>query len=346
MESQRGAPRTDVITVAAVEASSAYLDRQSSVDRAVEIIREAGQLGVQFLVFPEGFIPAHPVWFHFYPDSHRRTSDLNYLLVQNAVTVPSPEMNALSAAIAEAHLNVVIGVAERPSSSESILYNTQLVFGPDGKLIWKHRKLMPTMGERLIHTPGFGDTFGTFEMNGMQASALICGENGNPLALFALTAEQTRIHAMSWPPMFNQNVTDMPDLVRLRSRAFAATSRCFVVSACGVVDDSLRKLVDPDGQFPELTDPCRSGGSLVVAPSGRVLTDTVDPRSSCLVLAAVDLSEPVQQRIYQDVAGGYNRPDVFHLEVNRHGHEIISFRTPVSVDPDNSPSSIDNLEEA
>lgn len=332
MESDIHSRDGDRMTVAAVQAPSVYLERSASVARAVSLIREAGALGARFIVFPEGFVPGHPVWFHFYPDAHDLATDLNYRLVQNAVTIPSPEVDALAAAAKSAGAYVVMGVAEKPGMSESTLYNSQLVFAPSGDLIWKHRKLMPTMGERLIHTPGFGDTFGTFQMRGSAASSLICGENGNPLAMFALAAEQTRIHAMSWPPLFNQNVADMPDLVRLRSRAFAATSRCFVVSACSVVDESLRAAVDPDGRFPELADPNRTGGSMIVAPSGRVLSSDLDPRSENLIIANVDLSETARHRIYQDIAGGYNRPDVFHLTVNRSGHEIVSFDAPGAVE--------------
>jgi aliphatic nitrilase len=100
----------------------------------------------------------------------------------------------LSAAARDANAYVVVGVCEKVPNTIGTMFNTQVYLGPDGSLIGKHQKIVPTVGEKLVHAGGFGDTFGAFQTGFGPMSGLICGENSNPLAVFALTAEGTRVH--------------------------------------------------------------------------------------------------------------------------------------------------------
>ena len=102
---------------------------------------------------------------------------------------------------------------------------------------------MPTVGERLVHMGGFGDTFGAFQTEFGPMSALICGENSNPLAVFALTAEGTRIHVMSWPNHFPISGDPLRNRVAIDSQAFAQMSKAFVISACGTVDERMIEML-------------------------------------------------------------------------------------------------------
>jgi aliphatic nitrilase len=53
--------RFPIVRVGVVQAAPAFLDREGSVARAVEWIHRAADRGARLVVFPEGFIPAHPV---------------------------------------------------------------------------------------------------------------------------------------------------------------------------------------------------------------------------------------------------------------------------------------------
>jgi nitrilase len=305
------------IKVAAVQAASVFLDREGSTEKACRLIREAGRNGAQLVGFPEGFIPAHPVWYHHHSATGELSNRLAIELFKNAVTIPGPEIAALSAAAQDANAYVVVGVCEKLPNTMGTMFNTQVYLGPDGSLIGKHQKIMPTVGERLVHTGGFGDTFGAFQTDFGPISGLICGENSNPLAVFALTAEGTRVHVMSWPNYFPTSGDPMRTRVSVDSQAFAQVSKAYVVSACGVVDDDMmRKLELSPNQEKIVRDPSNCGGSVVVAPNLRVIAGPMGAEEGILY-ADCDLETCIAMKLRHDFAGHYNRPDIFQLHINR-----------------------------
>src|SRR5207237_10777755 len=169
-----------VVKVAAVQAASVFLDREGSTEKACRLIREAGGSGARVIGFPEGFIPAHPVWYHHHSATGAISNRLATTLFKNAVEIPGPETEALGASARKVNAYVVVGVCERIPNTFGTLFNTQIYFGPDGQLLGKHQKIMPTVGERLVHTGGFGDTFGAFQTELGPMSGVSCGENSKP----------------------------------------------------------------------------------------------------------------------------------------------------------------------
>jgi aliphatic nitrilase len=305
------------VRVAAVQAASVFLDREGSTEKACRLIREAGAHGARVIGFPEGFIPAHPVWFHHHAATAGISNKLSVELFKNSVEIPGAETEALCAAARDANAYVVIGVCEKLPNTLGTLFNTQLYIGPDGSLIRKHQKIMPTVGERLVHAGGHGDTFGAFATEFGPASGLICGENSNPLAVFALIAEGTRIHVMSWPNHFPTSGDPLRNRVAIDSQAFAQMSKAFVISACGTVDERMIEAlkVGPEGeQFLRNPDCC--GGSVIVNPMSRIIAGPMGPEEGILY-ADCDLELAIQMKLRHDFAGHYNRPDIFQLHVNR-----------------------------
>jgi nitrilase len=306
-----------LVKVAAVQAASVFLDREGSTEKACRLIREAGAKGARVIGFPEGFIPAHPVWYHHHPATSQVANELAVALFKNAVEIPGPEIDALCGVARETNAYVVIGVCEKLPQTIGTMFNTQVYIGPDGVLIGKHQKLVPTLGERLVHMGGFGDTFGAFQSEFGPMSGLICGENSNPLAIFALTAEGSRIHVMSWPNHFPTSGDPMRHRVSVDSQAFAQMSKAFVISACGTVDEAMirRLKLDPE-QEEFLRDRDSCGGSVIVAPNSRVMAGPMGAEEGILY-AECGLELGVLSKLRHDFAGHYNRPDVFQLQINR-----------------------------
>ncbi|MBI4489304.1 MAG: carbon-nitrogen hydrolase family protein [Deltaproteobacteria bacterium] len=309
--------RYPVVKVAAVQAASVFLNREGSTEKACRLIREAGRNGARVIGFPEGFIPAHPVWYHHHATTGAVANRLAVELFKNSVEIPGPETEALSTAARDASAYVVMGVCEKIPRTIGTMFNTQVYIGPDGSLVGKHQKIMPTVGERLVHMGGFGNTFGAFQTEFGPMSSLICGENSNPLAVFALTAEGTRIHVMSWPNHFPTSGDPMRSRVAIDSQAFAQMSKAFVVSACGTVDDDMIHRLEAGPEAERfLRNPDCCGGSVIVAPDSRIIAGPLGPEEGILY-AECNLEIGILMKLRHDFAGHYNRPDIFQLQVNR-----------------------------
>ncbi len=306
-----------IVRVAAVQAASVFLDRDGCVEKACRLILEAARGGAQLIVFPEGFIPTHPVWYHHHAATGRIANRLSIELFKNSVEIPGPETRALCAAAREAGAYVVMGVCEKLPGTTGTMFNSQIYIDPTGTIIRKHQKIMPTVGERLVHMGGHGDTFGAFDTAFGPMSGLICGENSNPLAVFALTAEGTRVHAMSWPNHFPTSGDPMRNRVLVDSEAFAQMSKAFVVSACGTVDENMieQMQLDAEGEkFMRSADCC--GGSVIVGPNSRVIAGPMGAEEGILY-GDCDIEMCIQMKLRHDFAGHYNRADIFQLHVNR-----------------------------
>jgi aliphatic nitrilase len=305
------------VKVAAVQAASVFLDREGSTEKACRLIREAAANGARIIAFPEGFIPAHPVWYHHHAATGAVANRLAVELFKNSVEIPGPQTAALGEAARAAKAYVVMGVCEKIPNTTGTMFNTQIYFGPDGSIIRKHQKIMPTVGERLVHMGGYGDTFGAFSSEFGPMSGLICGENSNPLAVFALIAEGTRVHVMSWPNHFPTSGDPLRNRVAIDSQAFAQMSKAFVISACGTVDDHMIEMLkaSPEGE-KFLRDPNCCGGSLIVDPLAHIIAGPMGAEEGILY-AECNLDLSIQMKLRHDFAGHYNRPDIFQMHINR-----------------------------
>src|SRR5258708_38685259 len=184
------------VKVAAVQAASVFLDREGSTEKACRLIREAGAKGARVIGFPEGLIPAHPVWYHHHAATGAVANKLAVELFKNAVEIPGPETDALCAAARDANAYVVVGVCEKLPNTTGTMFNTQIYFGPDGAIIRKHQKIMPTVGERLVHMGRHGDTMRAFPSEFGPISGLICGDNRHPPAVVPLIRGGPRVHLL------------------------------------------------------------------------------------------------------------------------------------------------------
>ena len=304
------------LRVAAVQAAPVFLDREATTRKACDLILQAGKNGARLVGFPEGFIPGHPLWYHFHPATAPTSNQMATRLFLNAVEIPSATTEALCEAARQAGTYVVMGLCERRPGTFGTLYNSQLFIGPDGTILGKHQKLMPTVGERLVHTGGYGDTLGTIPTDFGRIAGLICGESSNPLAIFALMAEYPHIIVVSWPNRFPKRGMQCPERSQVAGRALALASKAFVMNCCGTMSSEMvEMLAYTDEDRAILADPRSTGGSSIVSPKGVIVAGPMDAAEGILY-ADVDLQDCVEEKIRHDFVGHYNRADVFRLAVN------------------------------
>ncbi len=301
-----------LVKVAVVQAASILFDREATVDKACRLIHDAASSVAQLLLFPEAFIPAYPRGLSFGMVVGSRSQEGRELWQRywdNAVDIPGPATEKLSAAVRETGVYLAIGVIERDSQfSAGTLYCTLLYFGPDGRIIGKHRKLKPTAAERLIWGEGDGSTLTVLPTEFGKIGGLICWENYMPLARMAMYGKGVELYLAP--------TADARDTWQATLRHIACEGRCFVLGCNQFVT---REMYPSDLQnHPELaTQPevlCR-GGSAIISPLGELLAGPLYDQEGILY-AELDRAEIVRSKVDFDVVGHYARPDVFQLIVN------------------------------
>ena len=314
------------IRLAAVQAAPVWLDREATVRKACDLIREAAEGGAKFIGFPENFIPGHPVWYYYHPATSQKSMDMAVRLFENAVEIPSDATDALCEAAAKARAYVVIGLTERQPDTTGTLFNTQLFIDPDGRIVGKHQKLTPTAGERLVHTGGSGDTQMSIPTEYGPVSGLCCTENSNPLSVEVLASQYARIHVASWPNHFIPGWAGMVETSIGASRNVSFVCKCFVISPCGTNSpEMIEALAANDEDRAFLNDPTKTGGSVITDPIGNVIAGPLMGNEEGIVYADADLELTVRAHLIQDFAGHYSRPDVFHLTVNRAKRPLVAY---------------------
>lgn len=305
------------LRLAAVQAAPVWLNREATVQKACELIREAGSNRVDVIGFPESFIPGHPSWYYFHPATSKKSMEMAVALFKNSVEVPGAETDRLCQAAAEANALVVMGLNEKRPHATGTLCNTQLFIDRRGRIIGKHQKLVPTVGERLVHTGGSRDTQSVVMTEFGPVSGLCCGENWNPFALAVLTAQYTRIHVANWPNNLVPGYANLCHMSQLASRNIAFMCKCFVISSCGINStEMIGALPSTEADRGFLRDQSKTGGSAVINPRGEVIAGPLEGNQEGILYAEADLEETLQGRIVQDFGGHYNRADVFRLSVN------------------------------
>jgi len=299
----------DLIKTAAAQLSPVFLNKEKTVQKACSAILEAGEQGAKLIVFPEAFISGYPDWVWLVPNS--KGAELNELyikLVENAVSVPDPATDKLCKAAKKAGVNVVIGMHERNSeTSGASLYNSLLFISDQGEILGKHRKLIPTGGERLIWAQGKGDTLLSYDTSAGKLAGLICWENYMPLARTAIYESGTQILAS---PTWDKSPNWLQSMQHI-----AREGGLFVISTCMVLRmDDIPDEYDFKKLYPEGREWINTGNSCIIAPNGKILAGPLEAEEGILY-ADIDLQQIIAAKRMFDVAGHYARPDVFSFSV-------------------------------
>jgi nitrilase len=310
--------------IAVVQSSPKFLNKQASIELAVQLISEAADNDAKLVVFTEAFIPGYPTWlWRLRPGGDWNISEAIYKeLLTNAVQTDSEDLAPIQTVAKERQVTVVCGIEERDNAlSQATLYNTVIVIGEDGSFLNKHRKLMPTNPERMVW--GFGDASGLKVVDTPvgRVGALLCWENFMPLARYAIYAQNVELYIA---PTYDSGDAWLGSMQHI-----AREGRCYVIG-CG----NLMKGSDFPKDMPELVnlypDPeewVNPGDSVVIAPGGEIVSGPIRKESGILY-ADIDLNNVAVSRRALDVVGHYARPDIFTLKVNNQKQVPVEFSKP------------------
>ncbi len=296
------------VRAAAVQATPVFLDREATTDKACRLVREAASEGAGLVVFPEAFIPTYPDWVWRRKPWDDGAADWFGRLADNAVVVPGPTTEAIGAVARDTRAYVVCGVDELEERGGTI-YNTLLFFGPDGTLLGRHRKLMPTGAERLVW--GFGDGSGlrVYDTPFGRLGGLLCWENYMPLARAALYGLGVDVYVA---PTWDNSEEWVATL-----RHIAKEGRCWVIGAtpCLRGSDVPDDVPGRDEIYGGDEDWMSRGNTTIVAPGGSIVAGPLIGEEGILY-ADLDLDRVVRAKRQFDPVGHYARSDVLRLVVD------------------------------
>src|SRR3954452_22422273 len=297
----------NVVRAAVVQAGSVLFDSARTLEKASDFTGDAARQGAEIVVFPEAFVGGYPKGMDFGARVGSRTPagrEQFRIYFENAVEVPGEWCGAIGGIWRRNAVYLVIGVIERGGGT---LYCTVLFFAPDGSLLGKHRKLMPTAAERMICGFGDGSTITVLDTPLGRVGAVICWENYMPLLRMAMYSKGVQLYCA---PTVDDRETWLPSM-----RHIAAEGRCFVLSACQYLPVTAYPAefgITADSYGGDLLI---RGGSCIVDPLGKVLAGP-DFSGETILMAELDCAEIARGKYDLDVAGHYARPDIFQLRVN------------------------------
>lgn len=307
---------------AAVQASPVFLNTDATVDKVCLLIEEAAANGASLVAFPEVFVAGYPYWNWMMTPV--QGSPWFEKLCRCAIEIPGPEIQRIAQAAKNHGVHVVVGVNERSRTGIGTIYNTLVIIGPDGRLLGRHRKLVPTWAEKLTWANGDGSSLRVYDTAIGKLGALACGENTNTLARFSLLAQGELVHVASYialpvaPPDY-----DMADAIRVRAAAHSFEGKVFTVVACSTISaEIVDAMADGKPEVRAQLERRNSAFSGILGPDGRVMGKALIDDEG-IVYADIDLSRCIQPRQMHDITGHYNRFDIFDLRVNRRTQQAV-----------------------
>ena len=307
--------------IAAIQASPVFMDRNGTIEKTCKLISDAGAGGAQLAVFPEVFVPGYPDWIWTVPPGQISLNQNLYAeLVEQSVAIPGPDIDILCNAARDAGMYVVIGVNERNvEASGGTLYNTLVYIDPQGNLLGRHQKLVPTAPERTVWAYGDPSTLEIYDTDLGKIGGLICHENYMPLVRYSLYGRGVELY---FAPTYDEGDTWHSTL-----RHIGREGRVFIVGCCMTLrkEDILAYSPQLEPYYAAADEWVNSGNSMIADPNGDILAGPLGKEEGILY-AEVDLEMLLGTKWNLDVAGHYTRPDAFHLTVNTAPTPILSIR--------------------
>lgn len=308
---------------AAVQTSPVFLNVEKTIEKAISFVKEATLNGANLVAFPEVFVAGYPYWNWIMTPV--QGSKWYEALYKSSVKTDDVVMQPLYQAAQKYNCHIVIGINERGESYGEI-YNTNLIIDNTGKLIGKHRKLVPTWAEKLTWTSGDGSSLKVYDTEIGPIGTLACGENTNTLARFTLLSQGELIHIANYislpvaPPDYN-----MAEAIKIRAAAHSFEGKLFTIVSCSTISKEIMEALKPDvPNVEELLTRKNSAFSGIIGPNGAVVGEPLIDDEG-IVYADIDLEKCIQPKQMHDILGHYNRFDIFDLRVNTAPTRKITF---------------------
>ncbi len=286
---------------ATVQTSPVFLNVEKTIEKAITFIKEASQNGATLIAFPEVFVAGYPYWNWIMTPV--QGSKWYEKLYKCSVKTDDVSMQPLFQAAKDHNIHIVIGINERGDSYGEI-YNTNLIIDNNGKLIGKHRKLVPTWAEKLTWSSGDGSSLKVYDTEVGPIGTLACGENTNTLARFTLLSQGELVHIANYislpvaPPDYN-----MAEAIKIRAAAHSFEGKLFTIVSCSTISQEIKDALREDvPNVDEVLTRKNSAFSGFIGPNGATIGEPLIDDEG-IVYAEIDLEKCIQPKQMHDILG-------------------------------------------
>ncbi len=310
------------LKVAMAQIAPVWLNKQATIEKIENCIKEAANENAELIVFGEALLPGYPFWIALTNGAEWNSDtqkELHSHYVQNSITIEKGELDSICSLAKEYSMAVYLGIMERAANRGGhSIYASLVYIDPQGEIRSVHRKLQPTFDERLTWAPGDGNGLQVHPLKDFTVGGLNCWENWMPLPRTALYGLGEDLHIAVWPGS-DHNTKDI-------TRFIAREGRSFVVSVSSMMNKS---------DFPEGTphlekilknapEVLANGGSCIAGPDGEWIVEPIINKEG-VFCQTIDFNRVLEERQNFDAVGHYSRPDVTKLVVNRDRQSTVEF---------------------
>lgn len=310
------------LKVAMAQIAPVWLNKQATIEKIENCIKEAAIENAELIVFGEALLPGYPFWIALTNGAEWNSTtqkELHSHYVQNSITIEKGELDSICALAKEHSMAVYLGIMERAANRGGhSIYASLVYINPQGEIRSVHRKLQPTFDERLTWAPGDGNGLQVHPLKDFTVGGLNCWENWMPLPRTALYGLGEDLHIAVWPGS-DHNTKDI-------TRFIAREGRSFVVSVSSLMnkEDFPKDTPYYDKIMENAPDILANGGSCIAGPDGEWIVEPIINKEG-VFYQTIDFNRVLEERQNFDAVGHYSRPDVTKLHVNRDRQSTVEF---------------------
>ncbi len=313
---------SNLLKVALAQIAPVWLDKEKTIEKIKNSVREAANKQCELIVFGEALLPGYPFWLALTGGAEWDTKvnkELHAHYAHNAIQIESGELDEICKLASENSMAIYLGVIERAKNRGGhSLYCSLVYINEQGVIKSVHRKLQPTYDERLTWAPGDGNGLRVHELKKFTVGGLNCWENWMPLPRTALYGLGENLHIPVWPGS-DHNTKDI-------TRFIAREGRSFVISVSSLMskNDFPNSTPHLDDILEKAPESLANGGSCIAGPDGEWIVEPVLHKEG-LIIHTLDFNRVYEERQNFDAVGHYSRPDVTKLTVNRERQSTVAF---------------------